>query len=1266
MIFGQGHVMTFRDIMFNFIHVGEYYVTRQGVGIPDIQVRFVHCYTDSVCLSAVGIYWQTDSIVIRSSYTNQHGFLVWINGQRFDFSLQLKVTLTHTRITYKSLTEIQLEVIDDPLNMIHIRVQQSYLSLILKLKDTLCDSQSDIGGNCNPGTTVQIDTFNTNWKVPDTDSLFPIISTEGGYQDGRNIPTSGYGLYFNNTGITSGFLTNVIHYDIDFTLEIFIRPLINTGVILNHYQSVGFTLYIERTFRILIGTTVLDTEISVDVDIWHHVTVVWTSSSTQLSVYIYNTVLMVKTFMVTQATIFNNYGYLQLGSPFEWFSSAVPTMGYHHHFNGYIDEVRVWPKAFTYSDVSQGQMLKVTQTTFLSLHWSFNDGHGMIIRDSVGKHHITITDYGTLVPPVLWVISSLPLIPPTPVAFHTNPNITAQKEGELRCKSFITAVSSHTDSWKAEFFRVSCVSDVAGGLNLEMAVDSLVAISDLLLVDKSTADWVAKQACSLLDGLPLLGWTGADCNTECLFGDLSSSCDCSHGYWGANCSNICPGDVLNPCHNHGRCDSDTGTCVCDDNFVSSECNQCETGWFGEDCVVAVQNLPSSQTVYYGSFFSNGHLTLVDGSSTKFTKVGIFVFVSITNIHIEVQTGPCYNYNFCVIRVAMSIHGKLVIFSPLHNAGVTIDGTVTDIVTSLQIATGYHLIRDDINVLRITGPNGFVVNVYTEIGYLNIHTSISLTHCDVIEGFVGLCKAKAHSCQPQDVACLIEHIGLAQTLSTTNLIVTTQDILASFEKWIVSPDLSLFAAQSTNITAMSTGFAVQLWHQGWLSSENLITDYWTSHETVTIETLIYLDHIDATGGNGTVISYGYNTAISVTIHKGWFFVVYAGVSYNTSIDVHLNVWTQVSLIYYRQTGVLIFHYIYGDDMTLTSKISIGTGGFSMEGSLIVGSWLRTPNDITPPGEGYFYGTIKRVLIWQKVCSHSELMFHWKVDVYRSEVDLVVGWSFKEGTGFSLTDFVNNLIMAVSTKYSRWVPSEIVFLNPLPETIVLPTTVDVSDQDLQVCKDIMQNSSIAEQCKSLPNTMKYFYMACVDDIVTSKSDDNKLDSALDVSSLCKTALDLSSLPSQTLCNEFTGRQYPIWNGPNCDVKCVFGTFDDTNQICGCDSGYWGDSCDQECNGGWATPCNNHGTCSQSTGSCDCRFNYKGDDSCSSCSTGYAGTNCDPIPEIPKKSYLVCSVRNNANFLNFTGHSVDVKETGIHELYNTDNFRVAVSYELNKKSK
>lgn len=150
-------------------------------------------------------------------------------------------------------------------------------------------------------------------------------------------------------------------------------------------------------------------------------------------------------------------------------------------------------------------------------------------------------------------------------------------------------------------------------------------------------------------------------------------------------------------------------------------------------------------------------------------------------------------------------------------------------------------------------------------------------------------------------------------------------------------------------------------------------------------------------------------------------------------------------------------------------------------------------------------------------------------------------------------------------------------------------------------------------------------------------------------CQAINNLTVWPAKPLCNEFLGRDFPIWFGERCDMKCVFGKKLDS-ESCVCDHGYWGSECANPCPGGAATPCNNNGVCNSVTGECECTANYNGTLDCGKCSSGWTGSDCSLA--LVSLNWLQLSIAissTGGHYVTFDGYSFTLVAVGEYYLIN-----------------
>ena len=61
---------------------------------------------------------------------------------------------------------------------------------------------------------------------------------------------------------------------------------------------------------------------------------------------------------------------------------------------------------------------------------------------------------------------------------------------------------------------------------------------------------------------------------------------CEPGYYGSDCSSVCPGGAKTPCFGGGTCSQGTGgdgSCTCYKGFSGQSCQKCASGYYGNDC-----------------------------------------------------------------------------------------------------------------------------------------------------------------------------------------------------------------------------------------------------------------------------------------------------------------------------------------------------------------------------------------------------------------------------------------------------------------------------------------------------------------------------------------------------------------------------------------------------------------------------------------------------------------------------------------------------------
>jgi hypothetical protein len=165
---------------------------------------------------------------------------------------------------------------------------------------------------------------------------------------------------------------------------------------------------------------------------------------------------------------------------------------------------------------------------------------------------------------------------------------------------------------------------------------------------------------------------GPHCNVTCLFGEVTfDGCVCYTGYWGENCSAVCPEGAVTPCNGRGVCNSSTGECTCDHNWQGNEnCTMCTPGWEGRECSVALATHGNASSVG----LTGGHYQTFDGIRFTFFATGEFKVVQSSEIVVHLRQVPCQNgRSRCIDGLAFLLESKveLIILASVPGTGNTL-------------------------------------------------------------------------------------------------------------------------------------------------------------------------------------------------------------------------------------------------------------------------------------------------------------------------------------------------------------------------------------------------------------------------------------------------------------------------------------------------------------------------------------------------------------------------------------------------------------------
>jgi hypothetical protein len=262
------------------------------------------------------------------------------------------------------------------------------------------------------------------------------------------------------------------------------------------------------------------------------------------------------------------------------------------------DRVLIYTRWITLHDFTDLFVTNINKVTVLKpgLSWhltiglvtgiNFNKGTGLEIKDFIHERtgYIGVTGLYKWVagnPPINYYskedMDNVNYIPGT--TNDTDASNTCGKvkeELKRKCKSFENV---------AEFYFISCITDVLISGNLSSALDSTLAASGECMRQSQSTNNPTDELCNLFGTRGYPGIGGTNCTKKCSFGKVKNDlCLCEEGFYGVDCDKECPGGHSAPCNGHGSCDSLSGACSCEFKWSGDNvCSKCQKDWSGANC-----------------------------------------------------------------------------------------------------------------------------------------------------------------------------------------------------------------------------------------------------------------------------------------------------------------------------------------------------------------------------------------------------------------------------------------------------------------------------------------------------------------------------------------------------------------------------------------------------------------------------------------------------------------------------------------------------------
>lgn len=1101
--------------------------------------------------------------------------------------------------------------------MIFTHVMANYLHffLVLGILGT-CDKDPNNDADGLIQNITQADLTQTIVKkqiIQEKDSLFHLLKQ---HNEKRSPTGAQYALLFQNTGASTIPLKQSVTEN-DLTIEIMFHPLKQGGTVISYAKRKTFAVTINVTLKLHLGKFVIDTGIAVKLRHWSQISIVWYFKDMIIQLYHFDedrNVLRRRYSFVENP--FLSGGILSLG---QWELSPGDTEAQTKSvFHGIIDEVRIWKRLFNPVLIQQNIGMNVLQTDpGLSALWKLNEGEGNVARNLVNDEHFYLALSPWKQP--LWIFSDAPVkqqyisnIQPFEVRF---PSKSSEKEARSRCwKIFYeTELFSLCKSLRAELdmYFMICLQNVAASGNLASSINVAITFADHCQAVLNLRIWPAKTLCNIVSNNDFPDWIGDRCETKCVFGIADQShgipCKCLSGFWGEECNNVCPGGIVHPCGGHGICERRTGVCSCDVNWNGNgNCSSCAIGWYGAKCQYSISSVRKNRSIAVASVFGTGYFYGFDGIGFSLETYGEFYITrsTIDNFAVQVRQSVCINgdsyHNLCTTGLAVQFRNvEIVLRAPIttvHDSRNAIHVwlnnklIVVDHVT--QLSAYFVLTRTSSVTYSIQGPNSIRFDL--KVGQsLSFTCNIPRLYCLNASGLLGSCVLPGTSINGTDIDNRIQ--------------VRQQNSSVSY------PDtLFVYKYEHFNEPRVLTGGGLSL-----VFTDSFVLSNPLNVQNIDVLTVELLVKVKMHGG--VILSYSQDNTFAL-INYNTLVIKYRGYDYDTGIVLDIGYWHQISLVFIQSLGTVKI-YVFDKNGAVTIRVlQLDKDIWKRNGILAFGQWISSKDNSQPPTSN-FYGTIDEVRIWKRLSNPDLVKSTWRLNVHPTEYkDLLHLWKMNQVQGGVVYDLAgkNNLLLK-KFHQPKWQFSDANV--SLPDLSVLTTTGAFKEKAKSFCFSILLKGSLFDKCESLGKQIaEFYYLGCLRETGILMDINAAINSVVSFADYCQNALKLPTWPAKDLCDVFQKERFPYWIGEQCDVKCVFGysvpSPNDTNKVdCKCESGYWGENCENLCPGGLFNVCNGHGTCNSINGTCTCEPQWTSDENaessvlpCSKCSDGWSGADCD----------------------------------------------------------
>ena len=1270
----QGAILMFGKSGIRLHRSGEFVLLYAAKLKFMIQARFVPCFDGSICLVAISIKLVTQTVTIRAPFAPTGKLIVWVNGTVHDvYGKPLLIKDTGVSFSRLSKTTYQVKTGHGEIRLI---VAGQYLSVNLNIAREVCDVTVGLLGNCKEPiqkiltshvtiprcskkdfaeealkfegkqnnvtllTESRVEQFIGQYLVEECDSMFIYRYKELIEYRHSN---AGFALKLNDTAFSFHNITDISSSEF-LTIDFMIRVVQQGTIVSSGYRNVFALSIYETNIYVFANNVRHNTSLHVEPNSWTQIVIQWNRNPRMLYLsVVHMNGTVERSELSMKIELFSSQDIITFG---KW----QPAMNISNPrpdgvFIGFIDELRIWSRVFSPALIWQALSTRFkVDAGGLIRQYELNEGVGMYIRDKQLGRTETLLEAPWKRPE--WKHSSLVLKPqPRFKGAKDVSRDTGKTQNAIStCKKLLLVGSlgrhcGKLDKGLTSVYMKSCLDLLMDSGKRTEALRVVVLYADYCMHALNLTFWPAQELCGQFSMALMPVEMHEKCVSNCVYGKESgnTTCECMHGYWGHNCSHMCPGGSLNPCENHGVCHALNGSCECAVNWNgSSSCGTCKQGWRGKDCSLAVMTYSKISSSYS---WSGGTVALLNGAIIEFRYSGAFVLYEeiSSRIRIEVLQLPCHMFKVCTKSVAVRLESRiLTIAIGLNEDGMRmyIDGAM---VLLTRAKTYIHGVKEALIVSR-EASNEIVIRKGIEFkarvrifeDELTVSLSSEIKDCRMLKGIMAYCNKNMTNVSSDDISKSLYNETVMDLVKTDN------------KEWTMLQSrfyAGEYAIHFNGTMAFTSQLCKSIPENTDLTFEVLLKPY---------------------NKKGVVFSYAKATVFAFYMATT-FKISIARESLETGIPIAVGQWHYAAFVWKANTGLLEVYIGKGKAAIERRTFFLATPPFVSCGSLSLGNWIPSRDMIPPPINDMAVFRMDEIRVWRKAFDPVMIQQNYKMNLLRSYESLTALWKLNRGSGLLIKNEIGHEHIYMSERFAakpKWVLSD----TPL-QALVSPLdayskmrTKELAESK-QYCFGLFYRGALSSTCQALDAVRDLHYLQCIKDVtINSNNRSFAILSVVTFADECQSALGLGQWPARRLCNSFPGLPFLYWIGKNCDVACIFGRADLKNKsLCVCDLGYWGENCTNQCPGGASNPCNGKGKCDVRSGKCDCLENWKSDEMCSNCTTAWSGGNCDVISSA--KSFQSCAFMPGGNVISWHGTATKLLNAGEFYLVRNDRLHLNI---------